>query len=231
MLGIGERNFASRSFYSCINTLARNTGNESSGGAAENGGITEFLPAIQQKTIQDQATAFLAELAVQKERAQQEDVIRVVDKMPDNYSLLGWILTLFPKAKVIHCRRDLRDVFLSCWLTQFGRILWASRSEDLVDRIGQYQILMDHWRRVLPGRYLELDYEKLVSNQKSESRRLIDWLDLEWDEACLQFYESDRLVRTASTTQVREPIYKSSMGRWKHYREFIPGLMELTVPD
>ena len=147
--------------------------------------------------------------------------------MPDNYALLGWILTLFPRARIIHCRRDLRDVALSCWQTQFGKIQWASRIEDLTARINDYRRVMEHWRVVLAGRFLEIEYESLVANQEVETRRLLDWIELPWDAACLRFYESDRVVRTASITQVREPIYNSSVGRWEPYGPYLPQIAEL----
>ncbi len=162
-----------------------------------------------------------------KERSGQTGVLRVIDKMPDNYSLLGWILTLFPNAKVIHCRRNLADVALSSWMTQFGKIQWSNRWEDLESRIHEYLDLMEHWKTVLPGRFLEIDYEELVDNQEEQTRRLLEWIGVEWDSKCLSFHESDRLVRTASITQVREPIYKRSVDRWRRYEPFFPSLMSI----
>jgi hypothetical protein len=165
-----------------------------------------------------------------KDKAGLPDAERVVDKMPDNYSLLGWILTLFPNAKIIHCRRDPRDVALSCWMTQFGAIRWASHKEHLVHRIAQYQRLMAHWREVIPGKFIELDYEHLVANQEAESRRLIDGLGMEWEPECLSFYDSDRLVRTASITQVRQPIYNRSVAKWERYAPYLSDLFDPITP-
>jgi hypothetical protein len=151
---------------------------------------------------------------------------RVVDKMPDNYQLLGWIVTLFPHARIIHTRRDLRDVALSCWMTNFSQIRWANDLNHLAERIQNYQRLMAYWREILPGRFLEIDYEELVADLKGVSRRLIEWIELDWDPACLNFHRTERLVRTASVTQVREPIYTRSVGRWRHYESALKPLFE-----
>jgi len=150
--------------------------------------------------------------------------------MPDNYSLVGWLLTLFPKARIIHAKRDARDVALSCWITQFGAIRWACNEDHLVERIKQYQRIMNHWHKVIPGRFIEMNYEDLVANQEIESKKLINYIGLNWDEKCLRFYESDRIVRTASITQVRQPIYKKSVAKWRSYENSISHLFEKIEP-
>ena len=142
---------------------------------------------------------------------------RIVDKMPDNYLYLGLLAVLFPNAKFIHCRRDLRDVAVSCWMTQFRHIRWASDFDHLASRFLEYRRLMAHWRRVLPVPLLEVDYEEMVADLETTARRLVAWCGLEWEPACLAFHEDKRPVRTASVTQVRQPIYTRSVARWKHY--------------
>lgn len=151
--------------------------------------------------------------------------LRAVDKMPDNYSALGWLTVLFPRARFIYCRRDLRDVALSCWVTNFSAIRWANDLDHLARRIQQHRRLMKHWRQVLPASVLEIDYEAVVADQEGQSRRLIDWLGLDWDDRCLSFFETDRLVRTASVTQVREPIYNRSVARWRRYEAMLAPLL------
>lgn len=151
---------------------------------------------------------------------------RVVDKMPDNYALLGWLAILFPKARFIHCRRDLRDVALSCWTTSFHKIRWSNDLEQIAGRIREYRRIMAHWKKVLPRPVLEVEYERLVANQEAESRKLIDWLLLEWDPACLTFYKTQRAVQSASVTQVRQPMYTRSVGRWKNYAAALRPLLE-----
>jgi len=151
---------------------------------------------------------------------------RVTDKMPENYQLLGWIATLFPRARIIHCRRDVRDVALSCWLTNFTQVLWANDLEHLADRIHEYLRIMEHWRRVLPVPLLEVNYEQLVANPEETNQHLLEFVGLEWDPACLNFHKTDRLVSTTSAAQVRQPIYKSSVGRWKHYEAALQPLLD-----
>ncbi|MFL5331528.1 MAG: sulfotransferase [Gemmataceae bacterium] len=150
---------------------------------------------------------------------------RIVDKLPDNYQMLGWLTTIFPKARFVHCRRDVRDVALSCWITQFGMIHWAVDLEWIADRILQYQRLMEHWRQVLPVPMLEIDYETMVADQETTSRRLIEFVGLDWDPSCLNFHQTKRLVRTASVAQVREPIYTRSVARWQRYEAMLAPLL------
>src|SRR5262249_26737763 len=138
---------------------------------------------------------------------------RIVDKMPDNYLMVGLIAALLPKARIIHMRRDVRDVGLSCWLTHFRHIRWACDLEHIGTRIVQYQRLMEHWRRVLRARMLELDYEEIVADLPGAARKLVAFCGLEWDPGCLDFHKTKRVVRTASMIQVREPIYQRSVSR------------------
>ena len=114
---------------------------------------------------------------------------------------------------------------LSCWITNFDEIRWANDLGHLAHRLQQHRRLMEHWRRVLPVPLLEVDYETMVAEQEIQSRRLIDWLGLDWDPRCLSFHETERLVRTASVTQVRQPIYKRSVARWRHYEPMLAPLL------
>jgi tetratricopeptide (TPR) repeat protein len=159
---------------------------------------------------------------------------RVTDKMPDNYLHVGFLHVLFPHACIIHCRRDLRDIAVSCWITNFRAIRWASKQEDIAERIREYLRVTEHWRRVLPDLMLEVQYEKLVKNPETEVRRMLDWLGLAWEEACLNFHENPRPVRTASVVQVREPVCRHSVGRWTGYEPYLRGLfnqLPTTVED
>jgi hypothetical protein len=158
------------------------------------------------------------------------DARRIVDKMPDNYLYLGWIATLFPRARIIHCRRDPRDVALSCWLTNFKSIRWACNQDHIAARVEQYQRLMAHWRQTLPVPMLEIDYEETVADVESVARRLVDRVGLDWDPACLAFHQTERPIRTASVTQVRQPIYTRSRGRWKNYDTELASLFSRLAP-
>jgi tetratricopeptide (TPR) repeat protein len=154
------------------------------------------------------------------------DRARVTDKMPDNYTHLGLLATLFPRARFIHCRRDLRDVAVSCWSTNFRSIRWNAEAESIASRFGEYQRLLEHWARVLPVRVLEVHYEETVADLEGVARRLVAWCGLEWEPGCLEFHRHDRPVRTASVNQVRRPVYKSSVGRWQNYELALAGLFE-----
>jgi len=156
---------------------------------------------------------------------------RVVDKMPDNYMYLGFLSVLFPNAVFIHCRRDLRDVALSCWMTDFLLIRWAYDPEHIVRRFRDYCRLMDHWRTVWPVPIYDVDYEETVANPEAVARRLVAACGLEWEPACLEFHRTKRQVRTASVGQVRQPIYKGSVGRWKNYEQELADLFAALPPN
>jgi tetratricopeptide (TPR) repeat protein len=150
---------------------------------------------------------------------------RIIDKMPHNYQHLGLLAALFPRAIFIHCRRDLRDVAVSCWLTHFGWLPWTNDFGHIASRFEEYGRLMEHWRRVLPVTLHEVDYEEVVNDLEGTARRLVAACELNWDPACLEFYRTKRPVRTASAPQVRTPLYQRSVGRWKHYERELADLL------
>ncbi len=172
----------------------------------------------------------LAESRLEAYAAFDPSAIRVVDKMPDNFLKLGLIYAMFPNSRIVHCRRNLRDTAVSCWCTMFSTVHWSFDQKHIVSYFENYQRLMAHWRAVFPGRMYELDYERLVESTESESRRLFDFLGLEWDDACKSFHKSTRPVTTASYQQVRRPIYQSSINRWQRYGDSVKTMIEsLTV--
>jgi tetratricopeptide (TPR) repeat protein len=149
---------------------------------------------------------------------------RIVDKMPDNYLYLGLLAVMFPRAVFIHCRRDLRDVAVSCWMTDFRSIRWANDPKHLASRFQQYRRIMDHWQAVLPLPVHEVAYEETVSDLEGVARRLVAACGLDWEPACLEFHRTQRPVRTASVVQVRQPVYRQSVGRWKNYESALAEL-------
>jgi len=152
---------------------------------------------------------------------------RVTDKMPQNFTHLGVIELLFPNARVIHTMRDPMDTCLSCYFKNFaGHLPYTYALEDLAHYYNEYERLMAHWRNVLGIPLLEVQYEDLVQQPEEYSRRLIEFCGLEWDDACLKFYESKRLVNTASYDQVRQPVYTGSVGRWQAYAQHLQPLRE-----
>lgn len=161
------------------------------------------------------------------ERAFATGAARTTDKMPANYRRLGWIAVCFPKARVIHCRRDPRDSALSCYFQHFtSRLPFAYDLDHLVACTRGYQRLMDHWRANLPLPVLEVDYESLVESPEEVSRRLVEFCGLPWEPACLRSHESRRAVTTASQWQVRQPVYRTSLARWKRYESHIEPLLD-----
>lgn len=143
---------------------------------------------------------------------------RVTDKMPHNFQNLGLIATMFPKARIIHCRRHPLDTILSCWMQNFND--GHSYSGNLMDaarHYAEYQRLMTHWQSVLPVAIHTIDYEAMVEDQEGTTRAMLDYLGLPWDERCLAFQSVSRTVRTASSWQVRQPLYTRSKGRWQNY--------------
>lgn len=155
-------------------------------------------------------------------------VDRVIDKMPDNVLHMGVAAVMFPAARVILCRRDPRDTCLSCYFRRFDQpIPWAYDLVDCGSRALEIERLAEHWRDVLPLRVLTVDYENVVADLEGEARRLIEFLGLEWEPACLDFHKTERPVLTASGWQVRQPLYSRSAGRWRHYRDHLKPLLDL----
>jgi tetratricopeptide (TPR) repeat protein len=159
--------------------------------------------------------------------------VRITDKMWQNFEFLGFIELLFPEARVIHCTRDPMDTGFSCF-TQLFYGNGVSFSYDL-GHIGayyrQYRRAMSHWRAVLSMPMLDCAYETLVEDVESMTRRLLDFIGLPWDDACLRFFDNERIVQTASHDQVRRPIYRSSVGRHRAYREWLAPLERALADD
>jgi hypothetical protein len=174
----------------------------------------------------DRPTAHrLASRHLERLRALSPAALRIVDKMPENYLLLGLLASLFPRAKLIHCRRDLRDVAVSCWMTRFEKVRWANDRQHIATRFREYQRLMEHWRKVLPVPLLEVDYEETVADLEGVARKLVAYCGLAWEPGCLEFHRATRAVRTASAAQVRWPVFRTSVGRWKHYQQALAPLL------
>ncbi|MGG1948483.1 sulfotransferase [Trinickia sp. NRRL B-1857] len=152
---------------------------------------------------------------------------RLVDKMPANFIYAGLIPLILPGARIIHARRNAVDTCLSCYTKLFGgEQRFTYDQTELGEFYSHYEKLMAHWRAVLPAdRFIEVDYEAVVDDVESEARRLIDFLGLPWDAACLNFHDNQRIVRTASVNQVRKPIYRTSKGRWQAYAPWLGPLL------
>ncbi|WPN44534.1 MULTISPECIES: sulfotransferase [unclassified Pseudomonas] len=142
---------------------------------------------------------------------------RLVDKMPANFMYAGLIPLILPGARILHCRRNPVDTCLSCYSKLFGgEQLFTYDQAELGQFHRNYQALMAHWRALLPVEsFIEVDYEAVVDDLEGQARRLIDFIGLPWNDACLEFHKTRRVVRTASVNQVRQPIYKTSKDRWR----------------
>jgi tetratricopeptide (TPR) repeat protein len=156
------------------------------------------------------------------------NALHITDKMPSNYMLLGLIPLMLPNAKIIHVKRNPIDTCLSCFTRLFNRHQSATYDlHELAEHYKNYMRLMNHWRKVLPeGSFLEVQYEDIVADIEAEARRLVEYCQLEWDDSCLEFYNNKRQVRTASVAQVRKPIYKQSVERWRNYEKHLTPLLD-----
>jgi tetratricopeptide (TPR) repeat protein len=152
----------------------------------------------------------------------------ITDKMPHNFLNIGLIALLFPNVKIIHTIRDPIDTCLSIFFQHFNAKghPYSFDLSNLGYHYKQYQHIMKHWHEVLPGRIMDIHYEDTVADPEFWSRKLIDHVGLEWSDACLAPHKLERTVKTASHWQVRQPIYKTSVQRWKNYEEFIGPLIE-----
>ena len=152
---------------------------------------------------------------------------RVVDKMPSNFLYCGLIRLILPDARIVHCRRDPVDTCLSCYTKLFAGEQNFSYDQTELGRFHRtYQALTAHWRATLPAsHFLEVQYEAVVEDIEGETRRILDFLGLPWDDACLRFNETKRPVRTASVNQVRQPLYSTSVGRWRMHAAQLPPLL------
>ena len=182
------------------------------------------------ESISADAFEQIAKQLLSRLQALNASAARVIDKMPDNYLHLGLLAALFPHARFIHCQRDVRDVAVSCWLTGFDKLRWANEPDHIALRIRDYQRLMQHWRKVLPVPILEVSYEAVVADLEGQARRVVAGCGLEWEPACLAFYETRRAVKTASMVQVRQPIYSRSVGRWQKYADALAPLLSQLDP-
>jgi tetratricopeptide (TPR) repeat protein len=184
----------------------------------------EAYPACLATLDAATATALADEYLSHLERL-DSSAPRVTDKMPTNFEHLGLIAALSPRARVIHCSRDPLDVCLSCYFQHFTSMNFTYALEDLAAFYQDYERLMRHWQALLPLAFLEVAYEDLVSAPERVSRELVAFCDLEWDDRCLAYHQTQRRVRTASMAQVRQPIYTRSVGRWRHYAAHLGPLL------
>ncbi len=205
-------------------------------------GELEILPAIARRIGGESGTNLPIEIArlnvpaVNQLAAEYLSAINalnrtarfVTDKMPLNFLELGLVQLLFPNSKVIHCVRDPLDTCLSCYMTDIAAgVSFCRDQRALADYFHQYTRIMNHWKQVLTLPILDVRYEDVVKDVKGQSRRMLEFIGLGWDDRCIRFYENRRGVATASREQVRQPVYASSVGRSKHFRAHLAELITL----
>ncbi len=167
-------------------------------------------------------------------QAYAPDALRVVDKLPHNFEHIGLIKLIFPNAKILHLKREPRDVAMSNYFVdygaKFGGMGFAYDLSWIGEQLVDHQRLMQHWHRVFPDQILEVDYDDLVEDVEGWARRIISYLGLPWEDGVLSFQELDRAVKTASVWQVRQPVYKTSKAKWKRYESHLQPL-ELALAE
>ena len=152
---------------------------------------------------------------------------RIVDKTTHNFWYVGYIKAILPNAKLVHCRRDPRATCTSIYKNFFASgNFFAYDQIELGQYYRLYEDLMDHWRSIFGNAFFEIEYEKLIANQKAETASLLGYCGLPWEESCLQFYETKRVVRTASAVQVRNQIYSGSVDQWQRYEKPLAPLFQ-----
>jgi len=179
------------------------------------------------RALGEARTAGLGDRYLEHLRSHSSEAARITDKLPGNYLHLGFIATILPGAKIIHCRRDPLDTAISVYFTDF--MVGHEYSNDLraIGRqIRGMRALMVHWEAVLGERILTVDYEALVADPEPVTRTMVAHVDLAWDDACLRHHKVARPVHTASAWQVRQPVYRRSAGRARHYDRFLAPLRE-----
>jgi len=187
-------------------------------------GNEPFRRAVLNMRVDDSRA--LAQRYLEFLRSYSASALRITDKMPHNFELVGLIRLLLPRAKIIHCERDALDTCVSCFTHFFSEAhRYNSDLQTLGLYYGEYADLMHYWNSVLPGRIYKSRYEELIENQEARTRGLLDFIGLEWDEACLSFQATERLTGTMSRWQVRQPIHGTSVKAWKRYEKHLGPLI------
>ncbi len=206
-------------------TIARELGGKKT--RLETSEYPEILDSLDESELRELGERYLAQTRIQR----KTDAPFFIDKMPNNWAHVGLIQLILPNAKIVDARRHPLGCCLSGWKQHFARGQHFTYSLEEIGRYYRdYVELMAHWDRVLPGRVHRAIYEKIVEDFEAEVRRLLDSCGLPFDERCLRFFENDRPVRTASSEQVRRPIYREGTDYWRHYEPWLGPLKRALGP-
>lgn len=181
----------------------------------------KWKSGITEADRQYMAQHYLSQMQQHQALNINENTLYVTDKLPQNFRFIGAILSLFPEAKIIHCKRQPMDTCLSLYKHHFpmAKHHYAYDLEELGQYYNLYEDLMQHWHHIAPGKILDVQYETLLENFEPEVRRLLAFCELDFEAACLTFEQNKRVVRTASSDQVRQGLFKQGAGRWQHYEK------------
>lgn len=187
----------------------------------------EFVSGLDAPALQEFGARYLTSAIALAHTGRTALTERITDKTLSNYYFAGLIHLVLPNAKIIHTIRDPLDTCVSCFSKLFATELkYAYDLGELGRYYSRYERLMTHWHRVLPqDRILDVRYETLVIDLEGQARRIISYCGLDWDDRCLSFHKTDRPVRTASATQVRQPIYRGAIDRWRVYEAHLGPLL------
>ena len=193
--------------------------------------VGEVFPAALRELNEEQL-AELGALYVSRTRKYRAGRAHFVDKNPNNFVYAGLLHLILPNAKIIDARRHPLDSCFGSYKQLFARGQPFSYDlAELGDYYLQYRRLMNHWHAVMPGSVLEVRYEDVVENLEHEVRRMLEYCDLPWEDNCLRFNETERAVKTASSEQVRQPVYNTSVNLWRNYEPYLSELIEILEPE
>ncbi len=220
--------------------LASHSAVEATSELPEGGRLVRFIDRQRTggKTYPEAVAAFtgqaLAEIGRrydERTRRYRSGKPRFIDKMPNNFATVGLLALALPNARFINAQRDPRDTCLSCYKQLFARGQpFTYDLAELGDYYVEYRRMIDHWHAVLPGRVLDVQYEQVVADLEGQARRLLEFCGLPWEDACLRYYATERAVRTASSEQVRRPIYGDAIGVWRRYESELALLLDVLAP-
>jgi tetratricopeptide (TPR) repeat protein len=186
------------------------------------------LVSARDSQINDATTIELASEYLAILESLSADALRVIDKMPANFLNVGLIHAALPQARIIHMQRNPVDTCLSIYFQNLTTAhFYANDLQNLAHFYGEYRRVMEHWRSILPATILDVPYEGLVADQETWSRKMLEFIGLEWDARCLDFHQTNRSVVTASRWQVKQKINSSSVERWRNYEKFVAPLLPL----
>jgi len=192
-------------------------------------GRTEYPEAVE--NLDRETVSSMGQSYLKTTMRYRTDKAYFIDKMPNNFSVIGFLHLILPNAKVIDARRHPLDSCLGSYKQLFFKgQSFTYEQFELGHYYLEYRRIMDHWNDVLPGKVLDMHYEQMVTDQENQTRRLLEHCGLPWEDQCLRFYETERAINTASSEQVRQPIYTGAINFWRNYESHLGEMIETLEP-